>query len=71
MVIGNAWYTVIVLSALQSGSKILLFVIRAMLHDEDDYPDPSSFRPERFLEDGKLDPSVRDPSQIAFGFGRR
>ena len=44
---------------------------RAMLHDEDDYPDPTAFHPERFLKDGKLDPSVRDPSQMAFGFGRR
>ncbi|KAF8960427.1 cytochrome P450 [Flammula alnicola] len=43
----------------------------AMLHDEDDYPEPSSFKPERFLQDGKLDPSVRDPALIAFGFGRR
>lgn len=42
-----------------------------MLHDEDDYPGPSTFRPERFLKDGQLDPSVRDPAQIAFGFGRR
>lgn len=45
--------------------------IRAMLHNEDDYPDPMAFHPERFLKEGKLDASVRDPSQIAFGFGRR
>ncbi|KAF8910206.1 cytochrome P450 [Gymnopilus junonius] len=44
----------------------------AMLHDEEDYPDPFSFRPERFLtEDGKLNSAVRDPSLMAFGFGRR
>jgi len=43
-----------------------------MLHDEEVYPDPSTFKPERFLtKDGKIDPNVRDPTDIAFGFGRR
>ena len=44
---------------------------RAMLNDERDYPEPREFRPERFLRNGKLDDSVRDPMDIAFGFGRR
>ena len=44
---------------------------RAMLHNEDDYPDPSAFKPERFIKDGQLDPNIRDPDMIAFGFGRR
>lgn len=45
---------------------------RAMLHNSDDYPDPEEFKPERFIgADGKIDPSVRDPRTIAFGFGRR
>ena len=44
---------------------------RAMLNDERDYPEPGQFRPERFLKDGILDSSVRDPMDIAFGFGRR
>jgi cytochrome P450 len=34
------------------------------------YPDPFSFRPERFLKDGKINPDVKDPL-AAFGFGRR
>ncbi|KAI0078414.1 cytochrome P450 [Panus rudis PR-1116 ss-1] len=42
-----------------------------MLHDPEDYPDPMEFRPERYIKDGKIDPNVRDPSTIAFGFGRR
>lgn len=43
----------------------------AMLHDENTYPDPAPFKPERFLTpDGELDPAVRDP-ELAFGFGRR
>ena len=44
---------------------------RAMLNDDQDYPEPREFRPERFLRNGKLDDSVRDPMDIAFGFGRR
>ena len=44
---------------------------RAMLHDENDYPDPESFKPERYLKNGLPDPTVRDPATIVFGFGRR
>ena len=37
-----------------------------MLKDERNYPEPCEFRPERFLKNGKLDESVRDPMDIAF-----
>lgn len=46
-------------------------MFRAMLHDEDAYPDPLTFNPDRFMKDGKLDPEVRDPATAAFGYGRR
>ncbi|KAJ6527869.1 cytochrome P450 [Mycena vulgaris] len=42
----------------------------AMLHDESVCPEPHKFKPERFLLDGKLNLSVRDPLDIIFGFGR-
>lgn len=43
-----------------------------MLKNPEDYPDPDNFIPERFLDqDGNINPDVRDPSTIAFGFGRR
>ncbi|KAH8105243.1 cytochrome P450 [Cristinia sonorae] len=46
--------------------------IWAMLHNPEDYPGPETFKPERFInKEGKIDPSVRDPTTIAFGFGRR
>jgi cytochrome P450 len=35
------------------------------------YPNPETFDPERFLKDGSLDKSVRDPTTYIFGFGRR
>ncbi|KAJ7463862.1 cytochrome P450 [Mycena galericulata] len=43
----------------------------AITHDEVTYPDPYTFKPERFLLNGKLNPDVQDPERIAFGFGRR
>lgn len=42
-----------------------------MLRDPEDYPDPENFNPDRFIKDGRIDPDVRDPGTIAFGFGRR
>ncbi|KAF7372980.1 Cytochrome P450 [Mycena sanguinolenta] len=39
-----------------------------ILHDDAIYPDPHSFKPERFLlSGGKLNPAIRDPETVAFG----
>ncbi|KAF9463408.1 cytochrome P450 [Collybia nuda] len=51
--------------------SIVIANLWAMLHDETIYPEPFKFNPDRFIKDGKLDPAVRDPEQVAFGFGRR
>ncbi|EJF63284.1 cytochrome P450 [Dichomitus squalens LYAD-421 SS1] len=50
---------------------VLLGNIWACLHDPAVYDDPETFRPERFLRDGRLDPDARDPGELSFGFGRR
>lgn len=43
-----------------------------MLHDPNEYPEPDSFKPERFLDqNGQVGTHVRNPSDMAFGFGRR
>ena len=42
-----------------------------MLHDPEEYQEPEKFNPERFIRDGALNPDVRDPNSMAFGFGRR
>jgi len=52
--------------------QTILINLRAMLHDEDVYPDPFTFKPERFLtKDGKIDETIWDPRHACFGFGRR
>ncbi|KAJ8079622.1 hypothetical protein PM082_011209 [Marasmius tenuissimus] len=56
---------------LPAGS-VVVTNIWAMLHDETVYPDPFSFKPERFLgPNSQLDPDVQDPAKAVFGFGRR
>ena len=42
-----------------------------MLRNCEYYSEPEKFNPERFLRDGQLNPSVRDPTTLIFGFGRR
>ncbi|KLO07637.1 cytochrome P450 [Schizopora paradoxa] len=44
--------------------------IWAMLMDPQEYPNPDVFRPERFLP-GANEHIPRDPTKVAFGFGRR
>ncbi|GMF67658.1 unnamed protein product [Aspergillus oryzae] len=43
---------------------------RAFTHDPNEYHDPMTFKPERFLSDNGHTPE-RDPHLLAFGFGRR
>ncbi|KAJ4493679.1 cytochrome P450 [Lentinula edodes] len=52
--------------------SIMVPNIWAILHDENTYPEPHTFKPERFIgEDGKINPAVKDPDTALFGFGRR
>ena len=41
------------------------------MNDPEVYEAPEVFRPERFIRDGQLDTSVRDPAAFVFGYGRR
>ncbi|THU90948.1 cytochrome P450 [Dendrothele bispora CBS 962.96] len=52
--------------------SIVLPNMWAMFHNEEVYPDPEPFKPERFLHpDGTLNGAVQAPEEIVFGFGRR
>lgn len=43
-----------------------------MLHDETTYPNPYVFDPTRYLTpEGKTNKNAPDPTEAAFGFGRR
>ncbi|EGN94698.1 hypothetical protein SERLA73DRAFT_187752 [Serpula lacrymans var. lacrymans S7.3] len=43
----------------------------AMMKDPEIYPEPTKFRPERFMEMTKEDAERYDPREAVFGFGRR
>lgn len=48
-----------------------MITTRAILHDERVFEDPEEYRPDRYLKDGQLNLSVRQPEVSTFGFGRR
>ncbi|KAF8661204.1 hypothetical protein AX16_001484 [Volvariella volvacea WC 439] len=52
-------------------NSVVFTNIWAMFHNEDTYPDPRTFNPERFTKNGKLSNEIQDPERIVFGFGRR
>ncbi|KAJ8079595.1 hypothetical protein PM082_011182 [Marasmius tenuissimus] len=55
-----------------AGSIVLANIWYIISTTKSVYPDPFSFKPERFLTpDGKLNPDVQDPTQAFFGFGKR
>ncbi|KAJ7467798.1 cytochrome P450 [Mycena galericulata] len=69
IVIGNAW----ALLHDEVGPRPFLAQCSPDLYNvrQAMYPDPHSFKPERFLLDGKINPLVMNPELVAFGFGRR
>nr|GAT53684.1 predicted protein [Mycena chlorophos] len=53
-------------------NSIILPNTWAILHDENVYPDPYSFKPERYLlPNGQLNPDGPAGPEAVFGFGRR
>ncbi|KAF9522916.1 cytochrome P450 [Crepidotus variabilis] len=42
-----------------------------LLHDEDEFPDPFSFKPERFMKGDEFNHGIKDPESVCWGFGRR
>ncbi|KAH9889802.1 cytochrome P450 [Cubamyces lactineus] len=53
------------------GGSMILTNVWNILHDPHAYENPYEFCPDRFIKDGKLDGTVRDPTDYMFGFGRR
>ncbi|KAK7678458.1 hypothetical protein QCA50_018518 [Cerrena zonata] len=51
--------------------SIIIVNAWSVLHDLDVFSEPETFKPERFIRDGCLDSSVRNPLKYAFGLGRR
>ncbi|KAG9318126.1 cytochrome P450 [Chiua virens] len=47
------------------------YTARAMYHNEDVYPEPDVFKPDRFLVDGTLKEEFQFVDSLSFGFGRR
>jgi cytochrome P450 len=48
-----------------------LAMIPYAFHLQSVFPNPSTFNPDRFLLNGKLNPDIPDPAIMSFGFGKR
>jgi hypothetical protein len=63
------WKHLVNLHYLHTGVLEMTEHFRAMTHDEEKYPSPHEFKPERFLrDDGSL---TSDTMPLGFGWGRR
>ena len=65
----NVWY--VDMWPMDSVIHYLHATYRGFLHDPKAYENPFDFFPERFIKAEEFDPSVRDPTDYMFGFGRR
>ena len=73
IILGNAWYARLTFASVFVSLFTLkknVFTTRAILHDDRLFPDPFTFKPERFT-DPNVDPRVPAAVDYAFGFGRR
>ncbi|TBU44099.1 cytochrome P450 [Dichomitus squalens] len=50
---------------------VILPATWACMQDPAVFENPDGFRPERFIRNGQLDVTVRDPAAFIFGYGRR
>jgi Cytochrome P450 len=71
IMMGNAWLVLRPLKPIFCPELEFIYYFRSILQDPKAFNNPQEFQPERYLKDGKLNPNVRDPDCVAFGFGRR
>ncbi|KJA26057.1 hypothetical protein HYPSUDRAFT_347562 [Hypholoma sublateritium FD-334 SS-4] len=68
-IIANTWYALSIISVDFSPAISLLH--RAILHDEEVYPEPSKFNPDRFLQNESVSFELQPDPNFSFGYGRR
>jgi len=67
-VMENTWCAILFHGLLLAPNRVLK---RAVTRDESAYPNAHVFNPGRFIKDGQINPDVKDPEQLVFGYGRR